>query len=65
MTKARCEASEQSQRDAVGKWIKLPGVFTPKAEWESVNCEYDKALYDTVALGERSVGRWATQVSPC
>ena len=49
----------------MGKWIKLPGVFTPKAEWESVNCEYDKALYDTVALGERSVGRWATQVSPC
>ena len=42
----------------MGKWIKLPGVFTPKAEWESVNCEYDKALYDTVALGERSVGRW-------
>ena len=56
MTKARCEASGQSQKDAAGKWIKLPGVFTTQAEWESVNREYDRALYETVALGERSVG---------
>ena len=57
MTKARCEASGKSQKDEAGKWIKLPGKFTPRAEWESVNREYDtRALYDTVALGERSVG---------